>query len=192
MDIFTMYHFDDIWNHLVSAVVLMGGQQLTGINAIRFADSSGHRNLLLSGLGVCSITCVLLAMAIELQKTIWWMSYVSSSFVTLFLIGQSIGPDPVPVVIVAELFLQSSRSTAFMAGGCVHWFCKFVIGVVFLQMEIHIEPYSFLLFWPLCVAILIYAFKQIPETSGQNFLDIRRTEAIRMTRTLLLMQISED
>nr|XP_034974891.1 solute carrier family 2, facilitated glucose transporter member 5-like isoform X2 [Zootoca vivipara]XP_034974892.1 solute carrier family 2, facilitated glucose transporter member 5-like isoform X2 [Zootoca vivipara] len=229
MDIFTMYHFNDIWGHLVSAVVLMGGQQLTGINAasyymeilymsmglekkivgyisitiyislmfitllvIRFADSSGHRNLLLSGLGICSITCVLLAMAIELQKTIWWMSYVSSSFVTLFLIGQSIGPDPVPVVIIAELFLQSSRSTAFMAGGCVHWFCKFVIGIVFLQTEMHIEPYSFLLFWPLCVATLIYAFKQIPETSGQTFLDIRRTEAIRMTRTLLLMQIAED
>ncbi|XP_061457227.1 solute carrier family 2, facilitated glucose transporter member 5-like [Rhineura floridana] len=229
IDLFTIHRFEDVRRHLVSAIVLMGGQQLSGVNAahhyaerlyqstgledhivgyigmmisillmfitllaICVADSSGRKTLLLTGLGFCSTSCILLAMSIELQKTISWMSYFSSSFVIIFLIGQSVGPDPVLSVLIAELFLQSSRSTAFVIGGCVHWLCKFLIGVAFLHLEIHIEPYSFLLSWPLCVATLIYSSKVIPETTGQSFLEIRRSVALHVTRSLLLRQLAEN
>ncbi|KAJ7306378.1 hypothetical protein JRQ81_009723 [Phrynocephalus forsythii] len=101
-------------------------------------DSVGRRVLILIGFGVCSILCVLLTMTLELQSTMSWMSYVSSGLMFAFLIGHVIGPGPMPNILIAELFLQSSRSTGFALGGFVHWLLNFLTGMVFLQIEMYI------------------------------------------------------
>ncbi|XP_063173723.1 solute carrier family 2, facilitated glucose transporter member 5-like [Candoia aspera] len=205
--------------HIVSIVVLMGGQQLSGINAaqhytkpiylssglsemgawnvsmvlslflmvittlvICIVETSGRRILLLTGFIVCSISCIFLAMSLELQKNIPTMSYLSASFLTVFLIGQATGPSPVPSVLVAELFLQSSRSTAFVIAGGIHWLCKFLITVTYLHIEMDLEPYSFLIFWPFGIATVFYIYKMIPETKDRSFLEIRRVMALHQTQ----------
>ncbi|XP_044301330.1 solute carrier family 2, facilitated glucose transporter member 5-like [Varanus komodoensis] len=129
MDVLKMLRCEELRWHLVTIVVLMAGQQLSGINAAQYyteriylstgvgdnevwylrlfllvllmsvallvtrvIDSSGRRMLLLVGNGVCGSACILTAMSVELQNNIRWMSYFSSSFDTLLLVGHSIGP----------------------------------------------------------------------------------------------------
>nr|XP_008122566.1 PREDICTED: solute carrier family 2, facilitated glucose transporter member 5-like [Anolis carolinensis] len=159
---------------VVSVIILMSGQQLSGFSAMYIIDTVGRRLLILLGFGMCSILCVLLTMTLELQTTMSWMAYISASLVFVFFVGHVIGPGAVPQVIIAELFLQSSRSTAFSLGGFMYWLISLLTGVIFRQVESKIGSYSFLLFWPLCFGIFFYIFKIIPETKGKTFLDIRR------------------
>ncbi|XP_070614364.1 solute carrier family 2, facilitated glucose transporter member 5-like isoform X2 [Erythrolamprus reginae] len=211
MDVMKILYYPGLRWHVVSIMVVMAGQQLSGINAahhyakriylssgvgevvvwyisialsfflmvvtalvICIIESSGRRILLLTGFGICTIACIFLTMCIQLQKNISSMAYMSVSFHTIFLIGQATGPNPVPSVLVAEYFLQSCRSTAFVIAGSIHWFLKFLIVVTYLHMDVELESYSFLFFWPFNIATFIYVAKMIPETKGRSFLEIRR------------------
>ncbi|XP_061467947.1 solute carrier family 2, facilitated glucose transporter member 5-like [Rhineura floridana] len=206
---------------VITTVVLMGGQQLDGINAVHFyaqriylstgmeeghahylrmssismgccsillgmclADSKGHRILFLAGFGICCIICVLLTMTLEMQGTIPEVAYISTCLVQVFLFGHSIAPGPLSSVIVLELFLQSSRSSAFVIAGFVQWFTHFLIGLIFLHVETHIGAYSFLIFWPISVAVFVYIFKFLPEMKGRTFVDIRRLMAIQTAKKI--------
>nr|XP_020637650.1 solute carrier family 2, facilitated glucose transporter member 5-like [Pogona vitticeps] len=226
MDVFKFLQSEDQRWNLITAVVLMGGQQLSGINAAQHymeriftstrigaaivpyitmtiyilllftlvlalyvVESFGLKNLLLTGFGICSITCILLTMSLELQKTVLWLSYFSATFVSLFLIGQCIGPDSVANVMISELFLQSSRSSAFVVTGYVHWLCRFLIAVVYLHVETYLEPYSFLFFWPLCVVSFIYLSKMIPDTRNKTFLETQRLVALQTARRILIKEL---
>ncbi|XP_061467934.1 solute carrier family 2, facilitated glucose transporter member 5-like [Rhineura floridana] len=143
-------------------------------------DAKGRKVVLLIGFGLCSIMCVLLTMTLEIQVTIPEFVYLSAFFVETFLFGHSFGPNAVPPVLVVELFLQSTRSSAFVISGFVQWLIHFLIGVTFLHVETIIGAYSFLIFWPMTVATCLYIFKIIPETKNRTFLDIRRLMAIKM------------
>ncbi|XP_054857680.1 solute carrier family 2, facilitated glucose transporter member 5-like [Eublepharis macularius] len=137
-------------------------------------DSSGRRVLLLTGFGICSVCCILLAMALELQSTIAWMSYFSTAFLIIYVIGHSIGPSPVPSVMITEMFLQSSRASAFMAGEIVHWVSLFLTDMLFLHIKIGAESYSFLVFFLICMSTYAYIFKMVPETKKKTFVEIRK------------------
>ncbi|KAK9392017.1 solute carrier family 2 facilitated glucose transporter member 5-like [Crotalus adamanteus] len=211
MDVMKILYYPGLRWHVISIVVLMAGQQLSGINAAQYyakriylssgvsemvvwyismalslflmvfttlviciVETSGRRILLLTGFSICSISCIFLSMSLQLQKNIPAMAYLSVSFHTIFLIGQATGPNPVPNVLVAEYFLQTTRSTAFVIAGSIHWICKFLVIVTYLHMDIELEPYSFLFFWPFNIATVVYVAKMIPETKDRSFLEIRR------------------
>ncbi|XP_061457897.1 solute carrier family 2, facilitated glucose transporter member 5-like [Rhineura floridana] len=198
---------------VISVAILMGGQQLTGINAVKYyadkiyitmpqkkqgpryfnifsvafaytVDSVGRRILILTGFGICSIACILLAMTIELQPGMPWMSYVTTAFFFLFLFGHTLGPASIPYVLMLELFLQSSRSTAFAIGGFMHWLLQFLVRLFFLQIEIRIGSYAFFLFCPICIAVFIYIFKIVPETKNKTFVDIKRLMSANMAKKI--------
>ncbi|XP_063173674.1 solute carrier family 2, facilitated glucose transporter member 5-like [Candoia aspera] len=206
---------------MISVVVLMGGQQLTGVNAVFYytgktyemiqpskneaqyisilssvfviltllivtytIDTVGRRILILMGFSSCSTLCVLLTMTLEPQSTVTWMSYVSSSLLFLFFISYMLGPGPLPHVIAAELFLQSSRSTGVVLGGFVYWLLNFVTGMVVLHIDRKIGTYTLLLFWPLCMASFVFIFRFIPETKNKTFLEIRRLMAVQMAKKI--------
>ncbi|XP_060115548.1 solute carrier family 2, facilitated glucose transporter member 5-like [Heteronotia binoei] len=144
------------------------------IITIFVVDSSGRRLLLLTGFGICSVCCVLLAMALELQSTIPWMSYFSTAFVILYVIGHSIGPSPVPRVMIAEMFLQSSRASSFMVGEIVHWVTHFLLDMMFIHMKVGLTPYSFLVFFFICLFAYVYIYVMVPETKKKSFVEIRK------------------
>ncbi|XP_042335670.1 solute carrier family 2, facilitated glucose transporter member 5-like [Sceloporus undulatus] len=226
MDVLKILHYEDLQWQLTAIIVLMGGQQLSGINAARhyteemylylgleeeqlpyatlllttllmimiiialcIVGTLGLRSLLLTGFGICSFSCILLAMTIELQKHVPWMPRISTALLTVFLIGQSIGPDPVVNVLVSEFFLQSSRSTAFVITGTLHWLCKFLTTVVYLHMETDLEPYSFVIFWPFSVAAFISLSKILPKMKNKTFVEVRRTIAIHVARRILMQSL---
>uniref|UniRef100_A0ABM5GDD4 Solute carrier family 2, facilitated glucose transporter member 5-like n=1 Tax=Pogona vitticeps TaxID=103695 RepID=A0ABM5GDD4_9SAUR len=238
--------------HVLTIVVLMLGQQVTGVNAayyyttriyeaakvgrdkVRFVtiatdtfvsfsttlgvylvDSVGRRTLLLVGFGICSVTCILLSITMTLQVcnsaccrlrnsvTLKWgpsifykynsarflqqdiypfMTYINTVLDDVFLIGHAFGPYPVPPLIVAELFLQSSRSSGFVIAGVLQWFFHFITGVTFLRTENRLKGYIFLIFCPLCIGVFYYIFNFVPETKNMTFLDIRKLMAIQTAK----------
>ncbi|NXB16470.1 GTR5 protein, partial [Rhagologus leucostigma] len=201
---------------LISIIVMMMGQQLSGVNgvfyyadrifesagvdsssiqyvtvstgainvvmtmlAIFIVESLGRRILLLAGFLLCSASCAVLTLALNLQSTVSWMSYLSIACVIIYIIGHAIGPSPIPSVMITEMFLQSSRPAAFMVGGSVHWLSNFTVGLVFLYMEAGLGPYSFLIFCAICIATMLYIFFIVPETKNKTFMEINRIMAKR-------------
>ncbi|XP_053137140.1 solute carrier family 2, facilitated glucose transporter member 7-like isoform X3 [Hemicordylus capensis] len=136
--------------HIISLVVLIVGQQFSGISV-----SSAP-----------------------------WMSYISTCSVFIFLIGQNIGPGPVPNVLMVEIFLQSSRTSACVFGKGFQWLLSLIKTIVFYFIQSFFGTYIFLVFWPICTATLIYVFKMIPETKQMSFVAIRREMAIQIGKTI--------
>ncbi|XP_053148387.1 solute carrier family 2, facilitated glucose transporter member 5-like isoform X2 [Hemicordylus capensis] len=147
-------------------------------------DAWGRRILLLCGFGICSISCILLTMTLELETTISWMPYMSTIFVMIFIFGHFIGPSPVPIVLTTELFLQSSRSSAYAIVGSVHWFCNGFIALVFLHLQRHLGPYSFLIFFPFSSVTFFYILKALPETKRKTFLSVRKLIEMHLVKSL--------
>lgn len=51
----------------------------------------------------------------------------------------SLSPGPIPALFITEVFLQSSRSSAFMVGGSVHWLSNFTVGLVFPFIQVSVS-----------------------------------------------------
>ncbi|XP_053251219.1 solute carrier family 2, facilitated glucose transporter member 5-like [Podarcis raffonei] len=172
-------------------MVLIAAGSIALLITMYLADSKGHRYLLLIGFAMCSIVCVLLTLALELEDTIDEMAYVSLFLVQVFVIAHSIGPGPLPNVIVVAMFLQSSRASAFVIAGFVQWFTHFLMMMVFLQIVVKIGTYSFLMFLPFCGGLFFFLFKNFPETKNRTFVDIRRIIAVQKLRKSNLMKLTE-
>ncbi|NXM22695.1 GTR5 protein, partial [Ploceus nigricollis] len=214
--VLSLFTFRGLRWQLISIIVMMAGQQLSGVNgvfyyadrifqsagvhsssiqyvtvsigainvvmtllAVFIVESLGRRILLLAGFVLCSASCAILTLALNLQTTVPWMSYLSIVCVIAYIIGHAIGPSPIPAVMITEMFLQSSRPAAFMVGGSVHWLSNFTVGLVFLYMEAGLGPYSFLIFCAICVATMLYIFFIVPETKNKTFMEINRIMAKR-------------
>ncbi|XP_013049699.2 solute carrier family 2, facilitated glucose transporter member 5 isoform X1 [Anser cygnoides] len=216
LSVLTLCTFRGLRWQLISIVVMMMGQQLSGVNAVFYyadrifqsagvetnnvqyvtvsigainvvmtclavfiVESLGRRILLLAGFGLCCGSCAVLTLALNLQNTVSWMSYLSIVCVILYIIGHAIGASPIPFVMITEMFLQSSRPAAFMVGGSVHWLCNFAVGLLFLYMEAGLGAYSFLIFCAICLITMVYIFFVVPETKNKTFMEINRIMAKR-------------
>ncbi|XP_036084215.1 solute carrier family 2, facilitated glucose transporter member 5 isoform X3 [Rousettus aegyptiacus] len=194
---------------LISVIILMGGQQLSGVNAIYYyadqiyvsagvnthdvqyvtvgtgainvvvtflavfvVELLGRRLLILLGFSICFTACCVLTAALALQDSVSWMPYLSIACVISYVIGHALGPSPIPALFITEVFLQSSRSSAFMVGGSVHWLSNFTVGLVFPFIQVGLGPYSFIIFAVICLLTTIYTFLIVPETKAKTFMEI--------------------
>ncbi|XP_012646925.1 solute carrier family 2, facilitated glucose transporter member 5 isoform X2 [Microcebus murinus] len=144
------------------------------IVAVFVVELLGRRLLLLLGFSVCFLACCVLTVALALQDTISWMPYVSIVCVISYVVGHALGPSPIPALLITEIFLQSSRPSAFMVGGSVHWLCNFVVGLIFPFIQEGLGPYSFIVFAVICLLTTIYTFMIVPETKGKTFMEINQ------------------
>uniref|UniRef100_A0A8C3N8V2 Solute carrier family 2, facilitated glucose transporter member 5 n=1 Tax=Geospiza parvula TaxID=87175 RepID=A0A8C3N8V2_GEOPR len=191
--VLSLFTFRGLRWQLISIIVMMAGQQLSGVNGVSGAawghkqapgvcpsplsclfqvfivESLGRRILLLAGFVLCSASCAVLTLALNLQ--VWGCLRGSLSC--------SCPAGPIPAVMITEMFLQSSRPAAFMVGGSVHWLSNFTVGLLFLYMEAGLGPYSFLIFCAICVATVLYIFFIVPETKNKTFMEINRIMAKR-------------
>jgi len=196
---------------VISIIILMGGQQLSGVNAIYYyadqiylsagvndhdvqyvtvgtgavnvlttvcavfvVELLGRRVLLLLGFSVCFTACCVLTAALALQGTISWMPYVSIACIISYVIGHALGPSPIPALLITEIFLQSSRPSAFMVGGSVHWLSNFTVGLIFPFIQVGLGPYSFIIFAVICLLTTVYIFQVVPETKAKTFMEINQ------------------
>ncbi|XP_030885426.1 solute carrier family 2, facilitated glucose transporter member 5 isoform X5 [Leptonychotes weddellii] len=196
---------------VISIIILMGGQQLSGVNAIYYyadqiylsagvndhdvqyvtvgtgavnvlmtvcavfvVELLGRRVLLLLGFSVCFTACCVLTAALALQDTISWMPYVSITCIISYVIGHALGPSPIPALLITEIFLQSSRPSAFMVGGSIHWLSNFTVGLIFPFIQVGLGPYSFIIFAVICLLTTVYIFQVVPETKAKTFMEINQ------------------
>ncbi|XP_064446037.1 solute carrier family 2, facilitated glucose transporter member 5 isoform X2 [Mirounga angustirostris] len=147
---------------------------LMTVCAVFVVELLGRRVLLLLGFSVCFTACCVLTAALALQDTISWMPYVSITCVISYVIGHALGPSPIPALLITEIFLQSSRPSAFMVGGSIHWLSNFTVGLIFPFIQVGLGPYSFIIFAVICLLTTVYIFQVVPETKAKTFMEINQ------------------
>uniref|UniRef100_A0A8C6YJJ7 Major facilitator superfamily (MFS) profile domain-containing protein n=1 Tax=Naja naja TaxID=35670 RepID=A0A8C6YJJ7_NAJNA len=150
---------------IITIVVVVAGAQLSGISLVSkmyLVDTVGRRPLLLGSFAGYIITSVLLIVSLLLQ--------------VCNLEHQAWGEQwtPLPHLLTLEMFSQSSRASAFVISGSVFWSISFITGLSFYYIEVREGGPCSILFWPFCIATLVYIYKMIPETKMQTFPDIKR------------------
>ncbi|ERE81923.1 solute carrier family 2, facilitated glucose transporter member 5-like protein [Cricetulus griseus] len=175
LSVLNLFTFRPLRWQLISIIVLMAGQQLSGINAVNYyADiiytSAGvdptQSQYVTVGSGVINLVMTVVS------STVPELSYLGIICVFAYIVGHSIGPSPVPSVVRTEMVLQSSRTAAFTVDGAVHWLFNFIVGLAFPSMQVAIGAYSFLIFAALCLLTAAYIYVVIPETKGKTFVEI--------------------
>ncbi|KAJ6658782.1 hypothetical protein lerEdw1_019704 [Lerista edwardsae] len=181
MSVITLFTYRGLRWQLISIIVMMMGQQLSGVNAVYYYADAIYANagveensvqFVTAGTGAVNVVMTLLA-------DIAGMPYLSIACVISYVIGHAIGASPIPSVMIIEMFLQSSRPAAFMVGGSVHWLSNFTVGLVFTYMEQGLGAYCFLIFCGICLATVIYIYLIVPETKNKTFMEINQIMAKR-------------
>uniref|UniRef100_A0A8C3UFY4 Solute carrier family 2, facilitated glucose transporter member 5 n=1 Tax=Catharus ustulatus TaxID=91951 RepID=A0A8C3UFY4_CATUS len=175
--VLSLFTFRGLRWQLISIIVMMAGQQLSGVNGVfyyadRIFESAGVQSSSIQyvtvSIGAINVVMTLLAVSLCSLRACLWDSLSCGCLA-----------GPIPAVMITEMFLQSSRPAAFMVGGSVHWLSNFTVGLVFLYMEAGLGPYSFLIFCAICVATMLYIFFVVPETKNKTFMEINRIMAKR-------------
>ncbi|KAA0707067.1 Solute carrier family 2, facilitated glucose transporter member 1 [Triplophysa tibetana] len=132
----------------------------------------GRRSLHLIGLMGMAVSSVLMTIAMALLDQVTWMSYVSIAAIFSFVAFFEIGPGPIPWFIVAELFSQGPRPSAFAVAGFSNWFANFLVGMCFQYVEYLTGPYVFIIFTVLLLMFFVFTYFKVPETKGRTFDEI--------------------
>uniref|UniRef100_A0A667WCN1 Solute carrier family 2 member 1 n=1 Tax=Myripristis murdjan TaxID=586833 RepID=A0A667WCN1_9TELE len=187
---------------IIIAIVLQLSQQLSGINAVFYYSTSifekaevpqpvyatigagvvntaftvvslfvveraGRRSLHLIGLLGMAGSAVLMTIALALLFTHSCIVAIFA-FVAFF----EIGPGPIPWFIVAELFSQGPRPSAFAVAGFSNWTANFIVGMCFQYVASLCGPYVFIIFTVLLLLFFVFTYFKVPETKGRTFDDI--------------------
>ncbi|XP_074601458.1 solute carrier family 2, facilitated glucose transporter member 1-like isoform X3 [Brevipalpus obovatus] len=127
----------------------------------------GRRTLHLFGLGGMVFTTILLTFCVQM-KHILILSYLSVAMVYLFVIFFASGPGSIPWFLVGELFGSNARGLATSIAVAVNWGANFMVGLLFLPLQTHLQGYVFLVFTALLAFFWTYAYKKVPETKGRT------------------------
>ncbi|KAJ8332715.1 hypothetical protein SKAU_G00425040 [Synaphobranchus kaupii] len=135
-------------------------------------ERAGRRSLHLIGLMGMACSAVLMTIAMALLDKLAWMSYVSIVAIFSFVAFFEIGPGPIPWFIVAELFSQGPRPSAFAVAGFSNWTANFIVGMCFQYVEQLCGPYVFVIFTVLLLVFFVFTYFKVPETKGRTFDEI--------------------
>ncbi|KAG5282219.1 hypothetical protein AALO_G00053590 [Alosa alosa] len=135
-------------------------------------ERAGRRTLHLTGLMGMAVSAVLMTVAMALLEKLEWMSYVSIIAIFAFVAFFEIGPGPIPWFIVAELFSQGPRPSAFAVAGFSNWSANFIVGMCFQYVANLCGPYVFIIFTVLLLGFFVFTYFKVPETKGRTFDEI--------------------
>ncbi|XP_030132139.4 solute carrier family 2, facilitated glucose transporter member 5-like isoform X1 [Taeniopygia guttata] len=139
----------------------------------------GRRPLIITGfcaMGVCSAG---ITISLLLQAALPWMRYLSVVCVVGIIAGFCMGPAGVPLLVTAELFMQSHRPAAYMVGGSLNWLCNFTVGFIFPFLQMSAGAFCYLVFCGVCLLVALYVYLVIPETKNKTFVEISHVFATR-------------
>lgn len=134
-------------------------------------ERAGRRSLHLLGLLGMAGSALLMTIALALIR-FTWMSYVSIVAIFSFVAFFEIGPGPIPWFIVAELFSQGPRPSAFAVSGFCNWTANFIVGMCFQYVEELCGAYVFVIFIVLLLLFFVFTYFKVPETKGRTFDEI--------------------
>ncbi|KAK1144168.1 solute carrier family 2, facilitated glucose transporter member 1-like [Acipenser oxyrinchus oxyrinchus] len=135
-------------------------------------ERAGRRSLHLLGLLGMAGCAILMTIALALLEKVAWMSYVSIVAIFGFVAFFEMGPGPIPWFIVAELFSQGPRPSAFAVAGFSNWTANFIVGMGFQYLAELCGAYVFVIFTVLLLGFFVFTYFKVPETKGRTFDEI--------------------
>ncbi|XP_076848078.1 solute carrier family 2, facilitated glucose transporter member 1a [Brachyhypopomus gauderio] len=135
-------------------------------------ERAGRRSLHLLGLMGMAGSALCMTLSMALTDRFQGLSYISITAIFIFVAFFEIGPGPIPWFIVAELFSQGPRPSAFAVAGFSNWTANFIVGMCFQYVEQLTGPYVFIIFAVLLVMFFVFTYFKVPETKGRTFDEI--------------------
>lgn len=90
-------------------------------------------------------------------------------FLSLFIVGFSIGLGPIPWLILAELFPTEVRGSASSIATAVNWACSFVVCLAFDTLKDGLGMHgASALFGVICCCCFVFVAFVVPETRGKS------------------------
>ncbi|KAI2663828.1 Solute carrier family 2, facilitated glucose transporter member 1 [Labeo rohita] len=158
---------------IVIAIMLQLSQQLSGINAVfyystKIFEKAGVQQPVYATIGAGVVNTAFTVVSEKYD----WMSYMSIVAIFAFVAFFEIGPGPIPWFIVAELFSQGPRPSAFAVAGFSNWTANFIVGMCFQYVEELCGAYVFIIFTVFLLCFFIFTYFKVPETKGRTFDEI--------------------
>ncbi|XP_054681015.1 solute carrier family 2, facilitated glucose transporter member 9 isoform X3 [Grus americana] len=150
----------------------------------------GRRPLLIGGFGLMVVFFAILTISLTLQKTVYWLPYLSIFCILAIIASFCVGPGGIPFVLTGEFFQQSQRPAAFMIAGTVNWLSNFAVGLLFPFIQGGLQTYCFLVFAAICFAGATYLFFVLPETKNKTLNEISQAFAKRNKVSLEMQEMN--
>jgi SP family facilitated glucose transporter-like MFS transporter 3 len=196
---------------LISSILLLMAQQLSGINAVFYYSTTFFEGVISDPLVgtnlVAFVNVVGTYIALKLMDTtarrtlILWSAggmLISAVFIIAALKGYlanyaaliavmafvfffEIGLGPVPWLIVAEMFDSKYVATAMTLACVANWSCNFLVGITFPFIQIWLGPWSFGPFSVVLIATLAFTWIALPETQGRSVADLYHLLSVHPT-----------
>nr|CAB3266211.1 solute carrier family 2, facilitated glucose transporter member 5 [Phallusia mammillata] len=144
------------------------------LGTVRLLDRLGRKPLLKYGFMGQASSLILLTITAEIKTEATWLPYLSLIFASVFLVSFAVGPGPVTLLLVSEIFPQRSRPAAITLS-CVSIFFGFAVTViVWPYMQSSMGGYAYLPFAFIAVSCAVFVHLCVPETKGKTFVETER------------------
>ncbi|XP_070614371.1 solute carrier family 2, facilitated glucose transporter member 7-like isoform X2 [Erythrolamprus reginae] len=150
--------------------------QLMILTTICTVEPLGRKFLFLSGFMFCIISNIALVFTFQSDRP--ELALISIVLIILYFLGYIMGPASIVPVIIGELFLQSSRASAFVIAGFISSGIHLFSTLLFFLTKSYLDTYHLLLSWPFMILAFIYIFRVVPETSGKTFEEIQKNMVV--------------
>jgi sugar porter (SP) family MFS transporter len=131
-------------------------------------DRVGRKKLLLGGVSVMAVALAVLAMSLHVQA-------LAFTAIILYMIAVAVSLNLVVFIIPSELYPLQIRGMAMSATLFANWGMNFVVSLTFLSLlKVVGAAGTFWLYAVLCVVLVAFTARFIPETKGRT---LERIEA---------------
>jgi MFS family permease len=137
--------------------------------SFRLVDRLGRRPLLLGSAAGMAVALAGLGLAFLLPAG-GAQTWLSLACLLTFITAFAIGMGPVFWILMAEIFPPAVRAVGASIATATNWLAYFAVGLGFLPLARAIgEAATFWVFGGVCVFVLVFARRYVPETKGRTF-----------------------
>jgi sugar porter (SP) family MFS transporter len=162
---------------LLQQVVVGAVNLLFTVIAIWMVDKIGRKPLMLIGSAGMGIALFAMGMAGFLQSTGAWLLI----FVLIYIASFALSVGPVVWVILSEIFPTKIRGRAMGIATICLWTANSIVSQTFPMMnenEFLLEKFHrgfpFFIYGIMCVVLLVFVAKVVPETKGKSLEEIEK------------------
>ncbi|XP_017782689.1 PREDICTED: facilitated trehalose transporter Tret1-like [Nicrophorus vespilloides] len=144
-----------------------------------FIDRLGRKPVLLLSFGICGLALLSEGTYFYLQDFVHAnvdvISWLPTTSIVIYLIGESFGLVEVPFLLMGELFPINIKGVAVTTCGCYGDILAFTISKIFSPICVAWGYYTaFWIFTFGCIAGCVFIYTVVPETKGKTFEEIQR------------------
>lgn len=150
----------------LASICATGLQCIMGIISIFLTKTCRRKPLLLTSLGGCIVSLVMLMLFLGSEGTV--VSYMAIISCVLYFIFYAIGIGALPCAIVVELLPEGPRPFVISIATGLYWISNILVGTSFPLIQSSIGEYSLLLFIVSCICSALIFYFYLPETFNND------------------------